>query len=248
LELEIADAVADCGDGAFASHLAAAFIWGLVERPPERIDVTVPARRRPRPHGVVVHRSQLTGPGEHTRRKEIAVARPNRALLGVAAVAPDAVLTVAVDEAVRRGLTAIQPLLHYLERPEVARFPGRGRIRRLVRDRVTGVPESVLESMTLELIERYALPAPTRQHRAVTSGTTVRFDLAYPDARVAIEADGQGPHASRWQQDHDRHNATELSEWRVLRFTYKDVKARPSYVAFTIADALGLRPARWRPT
>jgi sugar lactone lactonase YvrE len=40
----------------------------------------------------------------------------------------------------------------------------------------------------------------------------------------------------RWQDDHDRHNATELTRWRVLRFTWHDVTTRPSYVAFTIAD------------
>ena len=132
----IADAIAECGEGAFASHLAAALVWGLVERPPERIDVTVPWNRRPRPTDAVVHRSRLVGPGEKTRRNGIDVARPNRTLLGVAAVASDEVLTLAVDGALRAGLTAVKPLLHYLERPELQRFRGRGRIRRLDQDRV----------------------------------------------------------------------------------------------------------------
>jgi very-short-patch-repair endonuclease len=81
----------------------------------------------------------------------------------------------------------------------------------------------------------------------IVSGRRVRFDLAYPDARLAIELKGRAPHwgADRWQRDNDRENAVELGGWRMLPFTWRDVNERPNYVVLTIAAKLRLRPARW---
>jgi len=42
------------------------------------------------------------------------------------------------------------------------------------------------------------------------------------------------------------HNATELADWRTLRFTWWDVHETPIYFAATVAEGLGLRPARWK--
>ncbi|MHB1536028.1 MAG: type IV toxin-antitoxin system AbiEi family antitoxin domain-containing protein, partial [Acidimicrobiales bacterium] len=52
----ILGAVLACGPAAVASHQAAAWLWGLLERPPERPVVTIPRRSNPRPDGFDVHR------------------------------------------------------------------------------------------------------------------------------------------------------------------------------------------------
>jgi very-short-patch-repair endonuclease len=120
-------------------------------------------------------------------------------------------------------------------------------LRDIVRDRAGfGIPESVLETLALRLLKRFGLPSPVRQHETSVSGRFVRFDLAYPEMRIAIELDGRSAHAARWQSDHDRDNATELAAWRLLRFTWDDITQRPLYVAVSIAEALGLDPARWK--
>ncbi len=49
-------AVFACGEGALLSHRSAGALWGLVPWRGGLIDVSVPARRNPRPRGVRVHR------------------------------------------------------------------------------------------------------------------------------------------------------------------------------------------------
>ena len=100
----------------------------------------------------------------------------------------------------------------------------------------------------LALLRRFRLPEAARQFVTVVAGRNVRFDLAYPDARVAIELEGRAPHwgRERWQSDHRRDNCTELGGWRKLGFTWWDVTQNELYVAMTVAGALGLRPISWR--
>jgi very-short-patch-repair endonuclease len=101
----------------------------------------------------------------------------------------------------------------------------------------------------VELLRCFRLPPLVRQHKIMVGGRRVRFDLAYPEKHIVVELEGWEGHSGRdrWQSDHDRHNAVELAEWRTLQFTWTDVTQRPYYVAFTIAEKLGLRPARWVP-
>lgn len=154
-------------------------------------------------------------------------------------------LESALDESLRRELVTPEAVLRHV----MPKLRGTRILRLLAADRAGhGVPESALETLALRLIRRYRLPEPVRQLELLAKGRRVRFDLAYPDHRVAIELDGRAPHwgRDRWQADHDRHNAVELSGWRSLRFTWWDITERPLDVALRIADALGLRPVRWR--
>jgi hypothetical protein len=237
-----------CGTGSVASHRTAAGLWVLTEPVERVVEVTVSTRRCPRPDGVVVHRSPLAA-SERTRVGVVPLTSVWRTLRDLAGVLSPEQLEAAVDEAFRRKLVTPHRLLDYLRRPEVRRLPGIGGLRDLARDRCDGVPESVLESRALRVIRTFGLPAPVRQFEARVRGRKVRFDFAYPDHHVAVELDGRAPHwgRDRWQSDHDRQNATELAGWRVLGFTWWDVTERPIYVAVAIAEALGLRPARWKP-
>ena len=67
------------------------------------------------------------------------------------------------------------------------------------------------------------LPRPVQQHEIRTNGRTIRIDLAYPQARIAIEFDGWTYHSTRGAFDNDRARANELEllGWTVLRFTTK---------------------------
>lgn len=237
-----------CGDGAFLSYEAAAHLWSLTATAPHRIDVTVSVRRNPRVRGISVHRSRFVGGSERTHKGPFPIARPGRALLDLAAITSRDDLELAQDGGLRRGLVSVASLDAYISQSERRSLPGTGRLRELISDRANGVPESVLETKTLALIRRYRLPEPVRQHRTNVNGRNVRFDFAYPDRFVAIEVDGRAPHSSlgRWQTDHERHNATELGPWTVLRFTWNHVTQQPLYVVVSIAQALGLVPARWR--
>jgi very-short-patch-repair endonuclease len=235
------------GDGAIVSHLASAALRMLVQSP-EHIDVTIPECRRVRRPGLVLHHSAVLGPLDMSVCGLVPVTSPPRTLLDITPALDHARLELVVDDALRRGLVRPDKLLAYLARPEFAARPGIVRLRRVAVDRTSsGVPGSHLETQISRLIQSYGFPAPIRQHEARVAGRLVVFDLAYPDERLAIEPEGWAPHwgRDRWQSDHDRYNAIELGGWRVLRFTYADVTGRPAYVAFVIAEKLGLRATGW---
>ena len=236
------------GNDAFATHRTAAKLRGLITMEPAAIDITVPGDVRPRLRTVDVHRSYRLGPSERTTVGAIPVATSARTLAGLAGVLEDDDLERACDEAFRRKLLTPDALLRYA-RNTPATWGGRGRLERIAAERCgNGFSESELEAMAFTLIRRYRLPLPVRQFEVRVRGRNVRFDLAYPERGVAIELDGAAPHwgRDRWQSDHRRDTVTELAGWRVLRFTYWDVRDDPDFVAFAIATALGLRPTRWK--
>ncbi|MFA7266862.1 MAG: DUF559 domain-containing protein [Candidatus Nanopelagicales bacterium] len=65
-------------------------------------------------------------------------------------------------------------------------------------------------------------------------------DIAFVAARVAVEIDGQAWHVdnSRFQNDRRRQNRLTNAGWQVLRFTWSDLKDRPSEVIRIVTEAL----------
>jgi very-short-patch-repair endonuclease len=76
-----------------------------------------------------------------------------------------------------------------------------------------------------------------------------RVDFAYPDALVAVEADGYWCHSGRqdWQHDRTRRNALTSRGWRVLHVTWEDLQLRADGVVAEIQASLCIAPrlARW---
>lgn len=236
------------GPGSLVSHDAAAALRRFLPEPVD-IAVTVPVGRAVTRRGIVLHRSSLLEDVDRSMCGVVPVTSPARTLLDIAPALDDARLELVSDDAFRRGLLTPDALVVYLRRPALAKRPGIRRVRRIAEDRVThGVPKSQLETPMLRIITTYRLPQPVRQLKMRILGRNVHFDFAYPNDRLAIEPEGRAPHWGRlrWQSDHDRYNVVELGNWRVLRFTYQDITDRPAYVAFVIAEKLGLRPTGWR--
>ena len=71
-------------------------------------------------------------------------------------------------------------------------------------------------------------------------GGIARVDLFWEEARLVVELDGHGTHATR----RDRQAAAEraarlgLEGWHVVSFTYEDVTERPGYVVAMIRTYL----------
>jgi very-short-patch-repair endonuclease len=194
-----------------------------------------------------VHRKHLARV-DRTARGPIPITTPPRTLLDLAGTFTFDDLERAADKAFRVCTLTPERLWDYLKRAHVARCRGVASLRTIAMDRSRyGVLESDFEDDAIRLLRSYNLPEPVRQLRVRVWTRNLRFDLAYPNERVAIELDGRGPHWGRdvWQADHDRDNASELGDWRVLRFTWWDVHDRPLYVVLVVATALGLRPRAW---
>ncbi|HEX7166239.1 MAG TPA: DUF559 domain-containing protein, partial [Acidimicrobiales bacterium] len=230
-------ALLSAGDGAALSHRSAAFLWKLLggEEPP--IEIVVPRGRTPDLRGVIVH--QTRDPFTIHRRDGLLVTSPLRAVVDLGAVAPDWVVSRAVDMGRVANLFTISALEWQLV--EVARQGrrGTGALRRVL-DRwalAKQRPDGMLEPRFARLRVRHGLPEPVFQYEV----GPYRLDFAYPIWMIAIEVDGYEAHgtAAAMQRDLQRQNYLVANGWTVLRFTWTDVVKRPHYVAKIVAAAIG---------
>jgi uncharacterized protein DUF559 len=226
--------------GAALSGGSAAYLLGAdvlaVDAP---VEVTVPPRlRMPRHPGVVTRYAEL--------RPEDVVVRS-----GLPMTAP---VRTAFDLARRRGLeeavVAVDAMLRAcrLQRDAIAAYAGDGRsawhrVGRLsaVLALVAPGAESPMETRLRLALSRAGLPRPVLQHEVRTrSGAFVaRLDLAYVDARLVVEYDGEchlDPDAVR--RDLRRQNAPRALGWSLLRFTADDVLRSPARLVAQVEAAL----------
>jgi very-short-patch-repair endonuclease len=195
----------------------------------------------------MVHRSTGLGRADTTRHRRIPVTTPARTLLDLGAVAPELV-EPAMEDALFRGLVTLSSLRRALERVGVQGRDGTAVLRDLVdrRARGTAPTESPLEDALVALLRRHRLPEPVRQHPVdLGNGRTARVDLAYPAARLVIEADGRRWHSGRadFESDRERGNLLAARGWTVLRFGWDDVRRRGDQVVDAVQRVLEHRRA-----
>ncbi len=229
--------------GGVASHRCAARLWSLRACDDLAVEVTVCGRRRPELAGVTGHTTSELGVLDTTTRMSIPVTTPARTLLDLGAVAPETVVESAVEDALHRGIVTRSWLARTLERSGAAGRDGTAVLRRVLASRPEGaVPtESTLEDEIVRLVRAARLPPPVRQHAVRPAGEReVRIDLCYPRERVAIEAQSLAWHAGRadLQRDCEKRNLLVRLGWRVLVFTWHDVRRRSRYVVEEIRLAL----------
>lgn len=224
----------------WASHRSAATLWRIASATPLRPEVSTTARLKA--GGATVHRVDVMPVEDRSRRAGIAVTSPERTLVDLAGVITPVDLEAAIVAALQTGLTTAAQLG---KRGAELSAPGRrgsGGVARVLESWGGGpFPESPLEGSLLRLFSRHRLPEPARQWEVWDGGRLVgRVDFAYPERRIAIEADGYRWHAgaATWRSDLSRRNALTQAGWRVLHFTWDDVHRRQRHVARTIAAAL----------
>ncbi|HEV2757425.1 MAG TPA: DUF559 domain-containing protein [Actinomycetota bacterium] len=169
---------------------------------------------------------------------------PARTLLDLGAVEPVDKVEAALDGALRTGLVSLPRLRWFVSAYGGRGTRGTGTIKRLFAARPTGYvpPHSPLEAKVWKLIVDAGLPLPVRQHEVrVGRQFIARVDLAYPDLRVAVEADGYRWHSGRreWSRDLTRRNRLTALGWRVLHVTHEDVQERPGEIARDLERLLG---------
>ena len=226
--------------GGVASHTSAAVLWGLrgVEAGPTEITL---AGHRHRPlHGVVVHRTDRLEAVDVSCARRIPVTTPARTLLDLGAVAAREVVESALEDALMRRLVGFTLLHKTLERLAGPGRNGAGVLRSLAeeRDPATAPTQSVLEDALLRTLRRGGLPEPVRQCEVAG----VRLDFAYHRLRLGIEADSRIWHGARTdvQRNSDKGNRLVAHGWRVLHFTWFDVRRRPDQVLDAVARELAL--------
>jgi hypothetical protein len=229
------------GKAAVASHRSAAWLWGLMDRAPDRPEITVPTSWAPHLNGVNVHRSRDLDRARKVTRGGIPVTDAARTLVDLGAVVSQPVLADLLDRGLALRLVTLRSV-----QAELGRFsrPGRrgpGPLRDLMAARgMTGAPHpSVLESKMHRIFIDYRLPLPDVQVEVGPDGE-YRLDFAYPALKLAIEVDGYVWHFTPEQQrrDNERRNQLHAAGWRYLVFTWIDVTRHPDRVAAQIHEIL----------
>lgn len=226
--------------GGVASHRCAARLFDLrgFDRYPT-VEICVDGRWAPGLAGVVAHRS--TGLGQ-TTIGVIPVAMPAEVLLQLAAVVPGQAAD-AVNDVLCRSITSLPGLVRFLQRRAARGRNGTTLLRELVAEQVrAGAPtESWLEDRLLDFVRARGYPEPVRQLWLRVPGRRVRLDLAWPEWKVDLEADGRLFHTSPKDRRRDaaRDAAIGEIEWVTERVTWLQIVESP--------DAVDARLRRWFP-
>jgi hypothetical protein len=218
-------AVLRAGPGAVASHLCAAALHDFPDSVRELPELTAPPGRQPKIPGVRVHRP-ATLPNYDVRIVDkIPVTSFARTLVDCTGRLSLGQIARALDA----GLVRRQVTVWSVERSlsPLGQAPGRhpSKLWTLLAERGLGPisSESRPEIRMLRVLADSGLPKPTQQHRVKFGSDTFRLDLAYPDAKLAIEYDGWDTHKTRVAFDADRRRdrILQLNGWVVLRLTSK---------------------------
>jgi very-short-patch-repair endonuclease len=124
--------------------------------------------------------------------------------------------------------------------------PGGPVLRQLVEARIDGrrPTESEMETRLLQAIRKAGLPEPERQYEVWDGGRFVgRVDLAYPEARVAIEYDSNEHHTGRVATRRDRARRHELiaAGWLPIDVGPAELRRGLTGLCAAIAEALRVR-------
>lgn len=218
-------AVLACGDGARLSHESAAALWGLRDR--ERaIEVSVPAPRRGRQPGLIVHRRQPRVLADSRVRAGIPLTSPLRTLLDLATRSTAAELEALVNQADKLDLIDPEALRTALD--GCAGEPGVRPLRAKL-DRLTfALTDSELERLFLPIARRAGLPLPLTRRRV----NGFRVDFYWPDLGLVVETDGLRYHRTPAQQTRDRRRdqAHLTAGLTPVRFTHAQVRFEPRHV------------------
>jgi very-short-patch-repair endonuclease len=226
-------AVWGLGTRATASGLAAAWWHGLTRFAPEVVEVTVPRNS----HG----RSR---PGVRSRRRDL---RPADVVAHRGLQVTAVPLTV-VEAAVRRGggpKILDSSLQRHVELRGLwtAHLRNKGRYGSPAARRLLQVADDGARSEAERLLIRLLKAARITGWKANHPVAGYRVDVAFPNARVAIEVDGFAFHSDSddFHADRVRQNAISVAGWQVLRFTWLDLTEHPQRVIATINHAIRAR-------
>lgn len=223
------------GDAA-VSHRSAAALHGLWGFEPGPIELTAPIARR-QPKGITLHRGLLTG-ADVSSVGPFRAASPTRTLIDLAAVVGEEAVEIALDSALRKGMTSLRYITSRVEARGTSGRKGNGALARLLAMRAqhpAGL-ESPLETKFLRLVRVGKLPPP----QAGFEIGAYRVDFAYPAAKLGIELEGHEYHSGKipWLHDVDRRNFFSDLGWVILYFTWLAVTKDPHGVLQSIRKHL----------
>jgi very-short-patch-repair endonuclease len=227
-------AVLAVGPRAVLSHRDAAGLHGL--RPANHVRTDVTTTRQPRAiDGIAIHRTRVLDVEQVTTVSGIPVTTVPRTLVDLAGTVPRDHLAKAIKEAERRRTFDLGAIEVTLARTRGRRGPGHRALREAIAEHVAlglSATDSALEDAFLRLVRSHGLSLPATN--ALIEG--FRVDAAWRAHRIVVELDGWQHHHTRhaFERDRERDAALTAAGWHVVRFTYRQVTARPDSVIQTL--------------
>lgn len=229
-----------CGPGALLSHLSAAALWGLVDQAPVVIDVASMPRRGRFPDGIRGHRANTITDADRTVHDGIPVTTVARTLLDLSEQVGFRRLERAFDRAEVLGLIDWSDVGDVLERARGRR--GLKPLRRLLvrHDHGTTWTRNELEERFFSICDRAVLRRPLVNARLELDGWAPEVDFFWPAERLVVETDGGAAHTTRQAFERDRRRDQQLTAagYRVVRFTWRQVRYEPRSVETTLRALL----------
>jgi len=241
------------GDGAVASHRAAASLWEIEGFASAPVEISIAGRRTQPPKGVTCHQVASLQPGDVTRRQGIPVTTPPRTLLDLGAVAGKRRVERAMHQLLRRGLASVEKLERTVSEAGGKGHRGVGVLRGILKAGVPPgaeikacgpsyvPPESELEAAVFNMFRGSGLPMPVPQYRIRDEDGNVilRADFAFVEDRLIMPVDGYSVHSDReaWYEDRRKRNAVVALGWGILSITYDDVCNRPQEILTSVRRA-----------
>lgn len=229
--------------GSVASHHAAAALHGFPRLRTPAAMITVHSRTTHEVPDVRVVRSHDISPDHTCDVDGIKATTVARTVFDLCALLhPRHIGAIAEDLMLEKKLTHAD-LAEILDATARRGKPGVKTMRTILDRLGPGyVPKTELERRGFAIVERAAVPAP-QVECPIPWDTRRRFDLAWPDARIAIEWDSRRWHGALEQMTFDRRRDREAIQngWVVLRFTWDDVTVRPHEIARELRSVLQSR-------
>ncbi|MHB8877401.1 MAG: DUF559 domain-containing protein [Myxococcaceae bacterium] len=236
------------GPGSAAAGRTAATLHGIGKFERGAVHLSVPGSPKlPRElsFDLVLYRERELAAWDLDRKAGLDLTRAERTLLDLAAELDPRTHEQLVAEAMKKKLTTPQRLRACLKRLRQRGRKGLTAMQALFDRRGYGLKrlESDLEVALLAIFQSKGLPEPVAQYEWPSKGKPdYRLDFAYPEQRLAIEADSWFHHSSEedWSKDQTRMNELVAHGWSFLRFTPKDL-SKPKEVARVVMAALTSR-------
>lgn len=238
-------AVLSCGDSAVAALRSAAELHGLAVPVDPFVDVAVAptaSRVRARQPWLRIHQYELRA-DERACIDGVPTTSIHRTLTDLICHLPRFDAVALLDSALQSGATE-QADLYLRLAPALRRRRGAIAARRYLGE-CDGRAQSPLETrVRLRCVDGGVPPEALQYPVTNGQGDVLGYaDLAWPSRRLAVEADGRGPHGTLEAlfADRRRQNDFHRAGWRVFRFTWDDCD-RPAYIPNMLRTALSNLP------
>lgn len=229
--------------GAVVSHESAAELLGVGSVRRGLAVVTVHSQTTHDFLDVLVHRSHDLDSSHLTQIHGLPATNMARTVIDLASVLRPRHTASIMDDLVAAKKLAIDDVRNIADQVLRRGKPGSAILKQLLEDRSDG-PEanaSRLERVGFRLLSEAGLPEPRLEY-PIPWDPRRRFDLAYPEFKLAVEWDSRRWHTQvdAFERDRARDRQAVRNGWRVLRCTWQDLTTRPGDIVDTVRSLLDL--------